>query len=107
MTLGITPVTTILLLCLLLCSPKRGLSGLTQCLEHLRGSMVCEYSSTVLGTFEVEDADLSKELALPEHGVLSDPVVGHHSQLAFPNDVHLVTHVPLLGFGILYTLPCV
>lgn len=31
-----------------------------------------------MGTFDVEYADLPKELSLPEHCELGDPVVGHH-----------------------------
>lgn len=48
------------------------------------------------GTSDVEDADLPKELARPEHSELGDPVVGHHGQLALFDDVHLMAHVALL-----------
>lgn len=44
-------------------------------------------------TFYVEDADLSKEVAITQYSKLSDSIICHHSQLPLFNDVHLVPYI--------------
>lgn len=44
-------------------------------------------------TFYVENADLSKEVAITKYSKLSDPIICHHSQLPLFNDIHLMPYI--------------